>query len=138
MEVAEPMSEIFVTKVEYVVAAVPIEDERHPYVRLTVGLHWDRMSVNVRTGWTVERDGRNGALNRDGGWDYVPRPSEQDEEWQAAHWFDEAEAIRLAEQEAPDLLERYESTTQARERRRSERAAAGEPGPAAADPGRGN
>jgi hypothetical protein len=115
------MSEVHITKVEYLVAAVPPEDERHPEVRLTVGWHIDRWTTGGRTGWTIERSNRQLAFSRRGEWDHIPRPSEQDEEWQDSHWFTEAEALKRARALAPGILAGWEAAMETRERRRNDR-----------------
>lgn len=96
---------VHLTNVETLVASVPPEDERHPHVRLVVSWHIDRWSDPTHVGWTVEHG--HHALAKDGTWAYIPRPSEQDEEWQATHWFTYEEAIREADHLAPEFLERW-------------------------------
>ena len=97
---------IHLLNVETLVSAVPPEDERHPHVRLVVGWHISReLDGTTREGWTVEH-GRH-ALSKDGAWRFVPRPSEQDDEWQDAYWFTYEEAIQEATRVAPEFLARW-------------------------------
>ncbi|WP_372412511.1 hypothetical protein [Streptomyces luteireticuli] len=52
--------------------------------------------------WAVKWSGM--CLGTDGEWEREPRPSEREEDWLAAHRFDEQTALRLARQAVPHLM----------------------------------
>lgn len=60
-----------------------------------------RVEWRGRDRWAVLKRGY--CLGTDGEWDYEPTSSERDEEWLAAHRFDEETALRLADEVAPHM-----------------------------------
>jgi hypothetical protein len=60
-----------------------------------------RVEYRGRDRWTVT-DGFL-CLGKDGEWSYESIPSEREDEWLAAHRFDEETALRLAKEAAPKV-----------------------------------
>jgi hypothetical protein len=77
---------------EYTICALPEGNVNYPHYAITV-------EYRGRGSWAVCHMGL--CFGTDGDWEYEPLPSSRDDDWLAAHRFDEATAIRVAEQQAP-------------------------------------
>jgi hypothetical protein len=77
---------------EYTICALPVDNINYRHYAITV-------EYRGPGSWAVCHEGF--CFGTDGDWEYEPQPSSRDSNWLAAHRFDEATAIRAAEQQAP-------------------------------------
>jgi hypothetical protein len=79
---------------EHTVCALPEGNVNYWHYAIKVAYRGDGL-------WAVLNGGF--CLGTDGEWDYEPSPSGRDDDWLATHRFDEATALRLAEEAAPTV-----------------------------------
>lgn len=77
---------------EHTVCALPESNVNYWHYAVKVAYRGDGM-------WAVMNGGY--CLGTDGEWDYELPPSNREDDWLTTHRFDEATALRLAEQQAP-------------------------------------
>lgn len=92
---------------EHTICALPESNVNYWHYAIKVAYRGDDL-------WAVTSGGY--CLGADGDWDYEPSPSSREDDWLATHRFDEATALRLAEEQAPLMTVNGFTVAQALER----------------------